>query len=472
MRKTLFIKHLGKIVPVCCMLFTCIHTYAQVATNDCLDYYYQKGDSTSPKFRSATETEYAADDSTLKGKKFRSEKLVVFDKAGQEILVRNTDTIGVVDSERNVYDANFHELRDSKYERNDSGKMEKTEEEIWAYDKHNNVIKDSIYKLRRYGSYRYYRMNTKMKPNENIDVTYSKYDTAGNEIELMRIEYGDTTITNYKYDNKNREIYRYERELGRDWWRKYYTNYDAKGRAFNEINLGKRDTDVINKKYDDKGRMILKTDYDNGRLYEIVTHQFDKDGTETDTETKTPFSDGTSCPDNSSTVYVYDKDGNELSYITTKLKDGRPYVETNNYKYTFSNGHKIIDSTMRTAKGYLYSSSSIEVTTRRYDAHGNELEEAEEGGGEYAGNKREVWTYNENNKLLIDANYNSCNADKPETYTKYIYYPGGKKIKEIIWDKGRSNGIETTFYSEDSRELENRTKYEHSSYQTIYKYEK
>ncbi|HWY97494.1 MAG TPA: hypothetical protein VNY36_00295, partial [Bacteroidia bacterium] len=246
MRKNLFITHLGKIVPVCCMLFTGMHTYAQVATNDCLEYYYEKGDSNSPRFKSVTETEYAADDSTLKGKKFRSEKLVLFDKAGEEIFTRNTDTIGVSDSERHVYDVRFNVLRRSQYERNDTGLMEKTEEEIWAYDKHNNVIKDSTYKLIKYRRDGYYRTGgIKRKfPDGQIAVIYSKYDTAGNEIEEIKIEYGDTTTTNKKYDSKNREIYRYENEVPRGWWRKYYTEYDAKGHPFLETSIGKMDTDI------------------------------------------------------------------------------------------------------------------------------------------------------------------------------------------------------------------------------------
>jgi hypothetical protein len=250
--------------------------------------------------------------------------------------------------------------------------------------------------------------------------------------------------------------------------------YNAKGRKVSATEVQLHDTSTIINQYDAQGRWIEEIDSRKGQRYETTSNQFEPDGTYVRTVVATPLSDGLSCPDDKTTVTVWDKDDNLLSETITKEKGGRPFTDITLHKYVFKNGHTLCDSTIHTEQGYLYSLSSVEVRTKKYDAHDNLIEKTEEGGGQYRSNSREIWKYNEYSKMLEDDEYNSCNADKPESYTLYTYYPGGTRLKKSIDINIGGYRIKNILsYTPDSRKEESIMFYNSGIiYQTIYTYQK
>jgi hypothetical protein len=448
-------------------------------TNDCLGYY-NNPDSTSQVFKSVTETHWFSSDSNLAHKRFSSKKKTVFNKLGQTVFSVNLDTLGVADSERHVYDAQYNEIKEIDYMRGDSDlKIRKMYEEIWVYDAKNNVLKDSVIDSgngRPGNRYRYYddfdgeggsmRAETK--------VSYYTYDTAGNQLGELTIRigdsYADTTRVHQKYDGHKRQVYK--EDFSGNWRNRLYTTYDDSGNVTSLIDTTATGSVSANYyTYNNRNEETSHSEFSEGKQISNRTMQYDFNGTHILTEDETPIVYGNNCPNNSRKVTIYDTGGRILSEITTSQKNGKPFINSIRHGFAFSNGRVVVDSTITVIKGYLYSSSSTTIETTEYDKHGNETEMISEGGGQYVENGSERWKYNDKNKLLEDDKYNSCNSDIPESSVRNIYYPGGLNIKETITDSYGGGDKSINYFFEDSKKKEE-LMIGGSVDQTIYEYEK
>ncbi|HWY99027.1 MAG TPA: hypothetical protein VNY36_08080 [Bacteroidia bacterium] len=411
--------------------------------NDCLNYYYGY-DTLSPKFKAVTETEFMVDDSTMSNKKMMTKEKTTFNKLGQKLVYVKIDTTGLLDSDIYAYDANFYKARQTKYRRDNLNHMVKVEDEIWVNNAHGFALKDSSWTCGpRYGN-QYPVAGAKVKIE--ISASHSKYDSANNELENISVDGEDTTIIYNKY-NKYGVIYSETHE--RAGVSKEYTAYDTLYNVISRINQGAEDTTSEYSAYNDKSWLLSSSKSIGKNILEVTHITYEKDGRFTKIFDETPISDGLSCPNNSRTVSVYDTGNNLLSEIVTSEKSGKPFVTTTIHTYVRKNGHIVTDTTSNTEEGYLYSLSSTQVKTWKYDAHGNELETTNEGGGEYSESGKTTSKYNAEDNITEYDKYNSCNADKPENSVYYTYYKGGKNIKEV--KTGGGSYTSKTEYAENGR---------------------
>ncbi|HWY99002.1 MAG TPA: hypothetical protein VNY36_07955, partial [Bacteroidia bacterium] len=299
-----------KVILGCCLAFCAIQANAQgvltfkyvpgnpirFVMNDCLEYY-NLPDSTSPVFKSVTETHWFSPDSNIKHKRFTSKTKTKFNKMGQTLFSVTKDSVGVSDSERYVYDAAYNEIREIEYSRNDSsGMMSKAYEEIWVYDAKYNAIKDSSFDAgngRPGDRHRYYRDyegegegdydGDGRVGNPEIKVSYCKYDTAGNQLEDISIRigstYNDTNIVHQKYDDHNRQVYKEDYTKG--YGDRLYTTYDEKGNETSTIDSLSSGYIAANYyTYNDKGMETSHRELTDSKQTRYITRQYNFDGTQ------------------------------------------------------------------------------------------------------------------------------------------------------------------------------------------------
>ncbi|HSY76230.1 MAG TPA: hypothetical protein VK890_05200 [Bacteroidia bacterium] len=414
--------------------------------NDCLNYYYGY-DTNRAKFKAVTETEYMCDDSTLANRKMETKERTTFNKIGQKLGYIKIDTIGTMDSDIYVYDAHYYKTRETNYKRDNLNHMVKVKDEIWVNNARGFSLKDSSWSYgSRYGS-QYPVVGAKTKIQ--INASYSIYDTANNELQNTTIDDGDTTIVYNKYGKFGKIYSETHEQAGVS---KEEIGYDAQGNVISRISKNVLDTTANYYAYNDKGWLLSSSESSGKNVVEVTHMNYDKPDTYTKIYDETPVSDGISCPNNSRTVSVYDTADNLLSEIVTSEKSGKPFVTTTIHTYVRKNGHIVIDTTSNTEEGYLYSLSSTQVKTWKFDAHGNELETTDEGGGEYSQSGKTTSKYNPQDNIIQYDKYNSCNADKPESSIFYTYYKGGKNMKEI--QTGGSSYNTRTQYAEDGRKMQ------------------
>jgi hypothetical protein len=498
MQHSKHIRLLFRTLLVCCFAFTAMQVHAQRffdelyssetkyhktgIVNDCLEYY-NAPDKSRAKFKKVTVSDYTSVDSTFQDKYLTTKQVVTFNKMGQVMLdvtynaydrkndtTYSYDSLVLKDSTRIMYDAAYNEVRKIQYLKDDSGAVYKINDEIWTYNKDTNLVKDSTYAIAT--NYRRHITPEQLK-NAGVTTDYYKYDKAGNEIAKLEIEETDTVAETWEYDARNDEVY-YGRREGEYDFSKKYTVRDKDGYELSETTIEPYDTSVFSWTYDDRHRTTSFRRIHHGMTLETKSWSFKTDGGYVLTIDETPMGDGLSCPNDSRTVTTCDKYDNELSEVVTKEKSGKNFVHTIIHKYVFSGLHIILDSVITTDQGYLYYLAQTLIRTKKYDAHGNIIEETSTGGGEYNYNGSERWKYNEQNNVLEDKSYNSCNTDKPEKSIINIYYPDGKTVAETIEDNAVNTyqGKKVSHYDKDSRKMEERKIYTGYSYQTIYEYEK
>src|ERR1700739_582235 len=447
------------------------------ATNACIDYYYEDIPSAEylklPKFKWVTETFYSSDDSTMHNKKYQGRNTTYFNALGQIILFIKADSAGVTDSTRTVFDKNNNTLRQTEYQRNDSScVIRKVSDERWSYNSKGNPLKDSLWGYMRTRGMDEFGEGRFAKGGDQIHITrtWFKYDADGNVIENISVTDADTNSQFMKYDAKKRKIFQLMHNPDGGDERQYIT-YDDKGNPIITIHATKEDSSVEKQTYDEKGRSVMWTKSEGGKIVESSSNEFRKNGSWTETREETPIAETFSCPDNSKTITVYDSNSNILSEQITRLKNGKPIVNTTTHKLLYNKGFLVLDSAFKVESGFLYSSTSIEIKAFKYDAHGNKLEEVSDGGGEYTANGRQTCKYNKHNKIISNNEYNACNPDMPEKSTTYTYYKGGKKIK-VVDENEIGNGSRTiTNYAKDGKKTEMRN-IAGITFQTIYEYGK
>ncbi len=353
------------------------YTHAGWIQNDCLNFYYGY-DTNDVKFKSVTVTEFIADDSTLVNKKMENKERTSFNKKGQKVLYVQTDTIGVMDSDIYEYDARYYRTREINYKRDNLNHLTKVKDEIWTYDKHGFENKDSNWVLgARYGGET--PIAGKTKPEIFYD--YDKNDSAGNVLEDISISHDDTTVTYNRY-NKYGRIYSETRNGGEVT--KEYEAYDTAGNEISRIEQNSSDTMSYYYSFNEKGWLLSSSEANGKNITEVTAIRYEKNKGYTKTVDETPIGDGISCPNNSRSISVYDTADNLLNEVVTSEKSGKPFVTRTNHIYVRKNGYIVADTAINEEEGYLYSLSSTGIKTWKYDAHGNELETTDEGGGEYS----------------------------------------------------------------------------------------
>ncbi len=441
--------------------------YLSYNRNSCLKYYYDPEDTTQALFKSVSVIKYISRDSTLKHKRFESNAITMFDKKGQELFTENKDSTGVQDSSRYFYDKKDREIRNYTYERDDSGRIRKTKEEISVYNANGDIVLDSTYN--NYGE-RYSEMDG--PANSYIHTSRYTYNDQGDNVETISISGFDTSITHSKFVMHKRVYVNYN---GKNSKSETYMNYNMVGNltGYRSITKSYNDTSVVTTEFNDTGRMVKYMKYINGKPESIDTIHFNENGTSTEVDDKiTQSYSPTVCPNDERMVTICDKQGNVLSEVSTEMKAGKPFTKIIKHSYTFSKGNIVLDSCKTIEQGYLYASTNTNIDRYVYDAHGNEIETDAEGGGQYSKNGSETWKYNEHNKMLVHNEYNSCNTDIPEKSTMNIYYPGGTKIIECIENEGKYGSKTHTYYTEDSK-IQEELKNSYGTYSmTLYEYKK
>ncbi len=473
----------------CCIMLTALNSHAQrnyrddyedndnYNGNGCEEYYNDDGDTNHPMFKSVTVTEYLTD-TMGNNKKFNSKERVVFNKAGQELLDVDIDTVGLRDSLIFEYNAKGNSTRNIVYGRDAKGHIVKSGDNIWKYDAKGNNIMDSTWEL-GYGWDKNEEDKEKSKPS--ITYSYAKFDSKGNDIEDFSVdEEGDTSWQYSKYDDSNRVVYSEHRsgvgegEETEEVYSEYYI-YNAKGNIVSTISVRPLDTTSTNYFYDAHGRETGWSVFDNRIPIRVNVTKYKKDndtsyGARTVISDNTPISDGLSCPNNRHDVTVYDDSSRVLSDVETSEKSGKPFTTTVIHKY-YVIGNLYIDTAITTEEGYLHSLVSIDIKNYKNDARGNKIEQTEEGGGYYNRTSKNTWKYNEQNKEIYSAQYSSCNAEVPIQTDSTFYYPGGKKVMKEVTTSDNSHYI--MYYFEDGKKKEqlNLGGWQGGT-QTIYEYEK
>jgi len=449
-----------------------------LATNGCVNYYYEDLLAAEylklPKFKWVTESFYTSDDTTsaMRDKKYQGRTTTYFNALGEIVLVIKADSAVVTDSTRTVFDKYDHTLRQTEYQRSDSGVMRKVSDERWVYDAKGNPLKDSLWGYMRqrgmdeFGEGRYARGG----PEVHITITRFKYDLAGNAIENISITDADTTKQYMKYDAKKRKIFQLVCSPDRSQEREY-TTYDTLDNPIITVHADASDSTIEKQTFDDKGRVVKWTKEESGKIVEASGTEYRKDGSHIETREDMPITNDLSCPDNSKTVTVYDSAGNVSSEQMTRLKNGKPVVSSTIHKLFYRKGFLVLDSAYKVESGFLYSSTSIEIKSFKYDVKGNKTEQVSDGGGEYTANGRETWIYNDHDKILLDNAYNACNSDRPEKTNTYTYYKGGEKIKTVDENEIGNGSRTITNYAKDGKKTDMRY-IAGVTFETIYTYGK
>lgn len=447
--------------------------------NDCLNFYYEVKDSNKAIFKSVAKTEYNADDSTLRNKRFGWKSIAYFNKKGEELFWMSVDSDMVVtDSIRYDYDSKFNLVRERQYRRNDSTReIDLGSTEIWAFDDKGREIKDSTYKIEQRMNYNYSKRKggPKFLFKPYLNVTYTKYNSNGDAIEEEMIKGGgtydaaiDTTYSHYTYDGRHNMIYSEEKRYSYSGPTKEYYRYNDSNNVVFSAYVDKYDSSYAYKEYDKKEKLVKTKRYRNNELSYIDSMHYEPDGRITETEEHIYQGGPTTCAYNEVTVTVYDTGGRELSISSTTQKNGKPFMTSTVHKFMFDRGHVVIDSSTTIGRGHLYALTSRKLTTRKYDKDNNEVEYTERGGGQYADNLRKTWSYNAQGNETDESTFNSCVADRPEKEWKHEYYPDGKKIKQVT----DIDGYETTiwYYPENSRVTKKDVINGKKSFEIVYEY--
>lgn len=419
--------------------------------NDCLTYYYSStpADTNKSVFKQVTVSQYFSYDSNMSKKRIISKSIFMFNKKGQQLYSIGIDSSGkVTDSSRSRFDKNFRQVYSAQYNREgDTGVMRATSEEKWVYDKKGNILTDSSYTLEGEED------DEGDGGGASVSIDHHKFDTAGNEIESKHISFSDagtsdSSMTWSTFDKNNNMTFSLTMTSS-DTSKQYYRYNDKLMNVFTaEVSRG--DSSYTITKYDTGGNVTERNRYEDGKLstsYTCVIDPKDKKMTETEEELST--ADAMSCPNNTVTVTVTDSSRNVLSEVVTREKDGTPFVTTTLHRYTFDHGRMLYDSSFTIEKGFLHSLTSEKISANKFDKNGNLVSEILDGGGQYSSNSKESWIYNDQSNVMYHATFNTCGSEKPEAEEFYIYYHGGKKVKEVIniseYEKTE------TFYSKDAK---------------------
>jgi len=410
--------------------------------NDCLALFYDTIGHSQVRFKAVVLNLYSYSDSTFKNKKFVSKTTITFNKKGKkELSVRIDSTNKIVDSVRDIYNAAGDKIRETEYGYVTTKEwLQLISDEVVVWNAKGNLVKDSVVKRNESWS------ETNMKEFET-NYSYYTYDDSGEVTSTAYYTDNDTTFLSVTKEGAYKIIR--QKSLTSYGAVFNYGKYDAQGRELETRHVSANDTVITKSLFDANGRITELDTYTNGRLTHMILTDYQKDGGYTETENELPLlQDGATCPNNTKTVTVYNKDSVEMSKVSIAENEGRPITTTTNYFYKFQNKNIIFDSAVTTQSGYLYSSTSISITTRKFDSKNRPLEETVTGGGETAENSKRTWSYNKLGNLLEGDTYGSC-LDKPSSVERYTYYPDDKKVKEQLSVTGDNKTY--LYFGEDTR---------------------
>ncbi|HTA81990.1 MAG TPA: hypothetical protein VK783_03600, partial [Bacteroidia bacterium] len=160
---------------------------------DCNEFLIDPSAHPDVKFKSVTELHYVAKDSSLKNKELTVKHIHTFNALGEQTMKQTFYlTSGAKDSMVFQYNDKKNVVREIVYSSDSAKKpMHIETDHIYVYDAMDNKIKDSSV-IKSFEGF--------IEPGEqtaksfNKEYTYSKYDTAHNEIWELKVDNGDTTI--------------------------------------------------------------------------------------------------------------------------------------------------------------------------------------------------------------------------------------------------------------------------------------
>ncbi|HSY76191.1 MAG TPA: hypothetical protein VK890_05005 [Bacteroidia bacterium] len=407
--------------------------------NHCLDFFMDTTGRSHIIFKTLTVSNYHSSDTAAAHKRFVDKTRYEFNRLGENALTISTDSMGrVTDSVAFKYSDKPHYYRMTVFKLSDKlKKLDKFTDEVTSLDNKNNMLKDSTWRNEEGGII--------------TEVLGYTYDNAGNITVVYHVNYGhDTTyVIYYTYNNKSLRTSERENSFGR--WQSNYIIYNTAGNMTSRRYITGTDTTSTYFTYDNKNRQISEKVYKNSHLTEFTYTEFLPEGGRKITVQNIGENTANTCPNDSKTITITDKNGHTLSEIETGEGEGKTYTRKSlhTYKYSGKDLVKETENNSEVSKGY--ESKSGTTTTYTYDARGNHTEIIVKGGS-YEDNSRETWTFNAQNNILVYNEYEGACLDKPTETTVYCYYPDGKTRKEQIEDNGYMKTI--TRYGEDTRKLE------------------
>jgi len=437
---------------------------------DCGEFLFDVFGHPNVKFKSITELHYYAKDSSMKNKELAEKHVHTFNALGEQTMSQTLYMkTGAKDSSVYKYDDKKNVIREIAYTYDSAKKPRYIESDhICAYDSKGNKIKDSSLVISSEWSAEDAEMLADRKYTK--EYTYSKYDTAHNEIWELKVDASDTTIETYTYDSKGRVV----KETNYNYGQLSSTihTYDNAGNEIETKDIGGRaDTDTVDTKFvfDAQKRQISMKKYEGGKLTKSESDVYNTDSSYVKTEEEFGDEAAGTCPDNDKTVTTFDTYGNQVSKITTSMKEGTPFTTKVIDKLQYINRRIVSDTQTTAEEGNMYWSKSMMITIYKYDAAGNPIYSEEKGGGQYSKNTKQVSVYNSHRRCTRNEQYNSC-SDKPESIVVTEYYPNEDDIKMTIETNTEWKKIDT--YGKDSRRLESTKKrFNRESEMTVWQYE-
>jgi len=430
--------------------------------NDCTSLFYDTTGHSKIRFKAVVLKLYTATDSTFINKKLASKTTVTFDKKGKkELAIRIDSSARIVDSVRDIYDAKGNKIRETEYSVVNSMEwLQLVSDEVINWDSKGNLLLDSVVKRNDEMS------ETNMKEYKTILSKFT-YDDSNNIKSSVYIDGDDTSTMKYWKDGMNTVIEQ-KTHVGKTL-SSGYERINAAGNETESYRISGGDTILLKSTYNSLNRITEADQYLNGRLAHMISTDYQKDGGYIETEQEISNENGVSCPNNTKTVTTFNKDSLEISKVAVEENEGRPITTKTIHYYLFNNKQILTDSAVTTKFGYLYSATSIQLTSHKYDAKGRILETAKMGGGETADNSKETLRYNKAGNLLEEDTYGSC-MDKAYMAEKFMYGADGKRVIEHSTEQGDTKTI--IFFGEDTRYAEEVDVTPVNNFELLYEYVK
>jgi len=444
--------------------------------NDYKTFLKSNEDSGKVKFNAVTVTGFFAHD-TASPRRTVLKTISRFNTRNMNIFLGYIDSNGrALDSTVKLYDDKNRFIKGADYRADDSAFVMRKVNEY--YDDYNPSGKrERWYNFNiDYYSNDYYGEKVghlkKHKKGESNDVSYTKtygvttYNEADDPVKYMvvtipgTLQKGDSKdtavqISMYKCDDRHRITFIHDSGGFFDYNYKEYYGYNARGKEIFQANVSRKgDSSFTTRVYDNRDTLTEEYFYDKPGVYNHrFTRTVDQDGniTKTEENLEESYTGGVSCPNDKTTIMVYDNHYRILSFTETNQSSGQAEITVTTHKYLTDHDRVMTDSAFITQKGYLHAITSMVIKEYKYDSAGNETEEVEKGGGRYVTNERTIWKYNAQGKEIYMANYNNCVPDKPQKEEFYIYYPGSKSLRKLI--RRDLYGKEIEEYTEDGRKL-------------------
>jgi len=377
------------------------------------------------KFKKITINTFYSNDSLRKDRRKGEKQTFIFNANGDLSSFSETSDSGkITDSISNMYDAGHNAIRRIRYKRRQmDNKIGLTDDHYYTRNTSGKLIRDSLFSC---------EFSYKGSIDTSIYIHKYFYDNAGNKARTVKINLkgidSDTTVTVFKYDNKNREIFYKSQEYSIAY------KYDNASNIIEEVRISEaEDTSRTLYTYDDNNKETKKMKYKNGTLVLKETTEYITNGGSVKTsETYENNKDKEgSCESTKKEVAITDKYYNPLSDVITQVSAGETTTITAAHQYKYIMDGKIVSDSQITVMASQWTSlRTLSISLNKYDERGN-LIESESMGDLFKSNpvpKRKC-TYNDKNKPLEINSYSTC-SDKPESQHIFTYYPDGVTIKE------------------------------------------